>query len=286
MIDTILRLFEKCFSTTGTFLTKGLNEFAPDVNTIMEQISGSLQAIGYAMLIILTLWNIVKTTTSFVELKRPEVFGKVFIRFILTKYVIGYGWTLVNQLFGLFASITESIFNSSGIAINGAWSISYPNVDTSWFSQILDTVSRIINPLGSIPGMILSVLAFIVALVVVVTVLLTVMGRFFKIYLFAALAPLPMACFGSESTNDIGRSYIRGFLSVCAEGLIIGLAMIVFAAYLSMPISHMFESEEIFQWLPSGVEDMMYCFSTIFNMLLFLGIVKSSDSVVQRIFGV
>lgn len=53
--------------------------------------------------------------------------------------------------------------------------------------------------------------------------ILTVYGRFFKIYLYTALSPVALASFAGEPTQNIGRSFIKGYSAVCLEGVIIML---------------------------------------------------------------
>ena len=284
MIDAIISIFEVCFQTAFGFLTLDLESYSPTVSGVMETINGTLQAIGYSILIILTLWNIVHSSASYVELKRPETLLRVVVRFILAKYVIGYAWRLVNQVFAWFAAVTSTVFNVSGFSGTGAWDITRPDTDTSWLGNIFDAVARFINPLSQVPALLISLIAFIVALVLGVTLILTVIGRFFKIYLFAALAPLPLSTFGAESTQDVGRSFVKSFIAVSIEGLVIGLAMIIFSAYLQMP--NIFANVGFFDWLGDAAQDLAYSFSLIFDMMLFLGIIKGTDHVIQRIFGV
>ena len=227
-IQSILDLFGFATETSYNFLTQDLTAFAPSVALAMENINNGLQAFSYALLVILTLWNVVRTAGSYVELKRPEHVFKLFVRFILSKYAIGVAWKLVN---GIFA-----------------------------------------------------IIGFIVAVVLSVTLLLTVIGRFFKIYLFAAMSPIPLATFGSESTHSIGQNFLKSFAGVSLEGLTVGLALIVFSAYCQSPVMDL-SGLGIFQWIGDAAEEMAYMYSLIFNMLLLLGIIKGADQVTHKIFG-
>ena len=49
--------------------------------------------------------------------------------------------------------------------------------------------------------------------------------------LYAVLAPLALSCFAGESTSSYGLSYVRAFLGVCVEGLLIALCCIIFNVY-------------------------------------------------------
>ena len=149
---------------------------------------------------------------------------------------------------------------------------------------IVSALIGTIFPFTKLPGILIGLVGFIVAMVLSVTLILTVFGRFFKIYMFAALSPIPLSTFGSESTQEVGRNFLKSFTAVCAEGLIIGLALIVFTAYSQNPIIS-FDGLGIFEWLGDVAEEITYMFTQIFNMLLLLGIIKGADQIIHRMFG-
>ena len=284
-IQSILDLFGFATETSYNFLTQDLTTFAPSVALAMENINGGLQAFSYALLVILTLWNVVRTAGSYVELKRPEHVFKLFIRFILTKYSIAAAWKLVNGIFMITGALTARVFTTSGLTDGNMWAgITAPNFDDTGILKIITNLMAVINPLSQIPSLLLGLIGFIVAVVLSVTLLLTVIGRFFKIFLFAALSPIPLATFGSESTHSIGQNFLKSFAGVSLEGLTVGLALIVFSAYCQSPVMDL-SGLGIFQWIGDAAEEMAYMYSLIFNMLLLLGIIKGADQVTHKIFG-
>ena len=75
---------------------------------------------------------------------------------------------------------------------------------------------------------ILAAIGTLIIMVLSIMVVLSVYGRFFRIYLYIALAPIPLQPLPGEPTQKTGISFIRGFASVCLEGAIIVLACIIF----------------------------------------------------------
>lgn len=288
-IESILQMFSKAMGISFDFLTKDLAEFAPHVATVMETLNNSLQAFSYALLIILTLWNMVKTATSISELKRPELLLKFFLRFVLTKYAIGMAWKLVSGIVSITGSLTAAVFQYSGMANGNVWEgITTPTFENGGILGFLSSaagtaLSFLTNPLAKVPEMLLVLVGFIVALVLSVMLILTVIGRFFKIYLFAALSPIPLATFGAEDTKQIGKQFLQSFAAISLEGLVIALAMIVFSAYAQSPIIEL-GNWGIFDWLGSAADEVSYMFTMIFNMLLLMGLIKGADQVVHQIF--
>ena len=284
--QSILDLFSFAMQIAYDFLTKDMQQFAPHVARVMEVINNGLQAFSYALLVILTLWNVVKTTSSYTELKRPEVAVKLFIRFVLTKYAIGAAWSLVNNIFVISGALTSAVFRFSGMTDGNVWAgMTVPEFGDDGILGIISDVASFLNPLSQIPGLVLGLIGFIVAIVLSVTLILTVVGRFFKIYMYAALAPIPLSSFGSESTQSMGQNFLKACVAISVEGLVIAIAMIVFAAYSEAPLIT-FDGLGVFQWVGNAAEEITYTFTLIFNMLILLVVVKGTDQSVHKIFGV
>lgn len=78
-----------------------------------------------------------------------------------------------------------------------------------------------------IGGLFITVLSFIM--------IMTVYGRFFKLYLYTAIAPIPLSSFAGEPSQNVGKSFIKSYAAVCLEGAIIVLACIIFSLFAASP---------------------------------------------------
>lgn len=108
--------------------------------------------------------------------------------------------------------------------------------------------------------------------------ILSVYGRFFKIYLYTALAPIPLSTFAGEPSQNIGKSFIKGYCAVCLEGAIIILACIIFSLFASSPPVVDTNAQAVNQvW--------SYVGELVFNMLVLVGTVKTADRVVREMMG-
>ena len=58
--------------------------------------------------------------------------------------------------------------------------------------------------LASIPLWLVTILGSLFITVLSFVMILTVYGRFFRLYMYTALAPLPLASFAGESTQSVG----------------------------------------------------------------------------------
>lgn len=64
---------------------------------------------------------------------------------------------------------------------------------------------------------------------------MSVYGRFFKIYLYTALSPIPLSTFAGQPTQSVGKSFIRAYSSICLEGVAVILSCIIFSVFASSP---------------------------------------------------
>ena len=78
-----------------------------------------------------------------------------------------------------------------------------------------------------IGGLFITVLSFIM--------IMTVYGRFFKLYMYTALAPIPLSTFAGEPSQNVGKSFIKSYCAVLLEGAVIVLACIIFSLFASTP---------------------------------------------------
>lgn len=101
-------------------------------------------------------------------------------------------------------------------------------------------------------------------------------GRFFRLYMYTALAPLPLAAFAGESTQSVGISFLKSYVGVCLEGAVIVLACVIYSAFVSTPTVTSGEATTIV-W--------SYLAETVFNMLVLVGLIKGSDRIIHEMMG-
>ena len=235
---------------------------------VIVQIHGALQAIGYALLVLFFVVGVVKTCGSFTEVKRPEHALKIFIRFAIAKGVVTYGLELMMALFNIIQGVTSTIMQTAGFG---------STEDTVLPDEIIEAVEDC-GFFESIPlwavtligGLFITVLSFIM--------IMCVYGRFFRLYLYTAIAPIPLSSFAGEPSQNIGRSFLKSYAAVCLEGAIVVLACIIFSLFASSPpVVNPDAAAVTMVW--------SYIGELIFNMLVLVGAVKMSDRVVREMMG-
>ena len=195
--------------------------------------------------------------------------GKNFIRFALAQGAVMSGMELLTAIFSIVQGIVTNIMSHSGMA--GGTVTELP-------SEIVDKIEAV-GMLESIPLWIVTLLGSLLITVLSFVMILTVYGRMFKLYMYTAIAPIPLATFAGEPTQSVGKNFIRSYAGVCLEGAIIALACIIFSVFASSPpaIGDTSLSAVTIVW--------NYVGELVFNLLVLVGAVKASDRIVKEIMG-
>ena len=236
--------------------------------SVILNIHGAVQAIGLALLVLFFVVGMVKTAGSFADVKRPEVVVKVFIRFALAKAAVTHGLELMMALFRIVQGLMSTIMSASGVG-GGASSVLPPEIITAiesvgFFESI---------PLWAVTllgGLFITVLSFVM--------IMSVYGRFFKLYLYTAIAPVPLSSFAGEPSQNVGKSFIKSYCAACLEGAVVVLACVIFSVFAATPPAVDPSAAAVTQvW--------GYVAELIFNMLVLVGSVKMADRVVREMMG-
>jgi hypothetical protein len=236
--------------------------------SVIMTIHGAVQSIGYALLVLFFVIGVMRTCGSFAEIKKPEHAVKLFIRFAIAKAVITYGLDLMMAFLGIIQGVISSIMNSAGFGIAAETVLPQEVItaieDCGFFESIPLWAVTLIG------GLFVWVLSFVM--------ILSVYGRFFKLYMFTAIAPIPLSTFAGEPTQSVGKSFLKSYAGVCLEGAIIVLGCIIFSVFASEPpVVDPDATAVSMVW--------SYIGEIVFNMLILVGTIKMSDRIVREMMG-
>ena len=236
--------------------------------SVIVNINGAVQSIGLALLVLFFVAGMVKTCGSFTEVKKPEHALKLFVRFAIAKGAITYGMELMLALFNIVQGTISTIMGSAGFS-TPQQTVLPPELITSveecgFFESIPLWAVTLIG------GLFITVMSFIL--------IMTVYGRFFKLYMYTALAPIPLSTFAGEPSQNVGKSFIKSYCAVCLEGAVIVLSCIIFSLFASSPPVVNPDAAAVTQvW--------SYVGELLFNMLVLVGSVKMSDRIIREMMG-
>ena len=236
--------------------------------SVITNIHGALQAIGYALLVLFFVIGVMRTCGSFAEVKKPEHAVKLFIRFAIAKGVITYGLELMMAFLSVIQGVISTIMNSAG----------FGTATTTMLPAEIVTAIEDCGFFESIPLWAVTLIGGLFVWVLSFIMILSVYGRFFKLYMYTAIAPVPLSTFAGEPTQNVGKSFLKSYAGVCLEGAIIVLACIIFSVFASSPpVVDPNAAAASMVW--------SYIGELIFNMLILVGSVKMADRIVREMMG-
>ena len=268
-LENALETWNSKLSEIWQLLTTSPQEFkGGSIWSVMVNINGAVQAIGLALLVLFFVVGVVRTCGSFTDVKKPEHALKLFIRFAIAKGVITYGLELMLALFNIVQGTISTIMTSAGFGTPNQTTLPAEMVTTIESCGFFESI-----PLWAVTligGLFITVLSFIM--------IMTVYGRFFKLYMYTALAPIPLSTFAGEPSQNVGKSFIKSYCAVLLEGAVIVLACIIFSLFASTPPVVNPDAAAVTQvWAYIG--------ELVFNMLVLVGAVKMIDRIIREMRG-
>ena len=268
-LENALETWNSKLSEIWQLLTTSPQQFkGGSIWSVMVNINGAVQAIGLALLVLFFVVGVVRTCGSFTDVKKPEHALKLCIRFAIAKGVITYGLELMLALFDIVQGTISTIMTSAGFGTPNQTTLPAEMVTTIESCGFFESI-----PLWAVTligGLFITVLSFIM--------IMTVYGRFFKLYMYTALAPIPLSTFAGEPSQNVGKSFIKSYCAVLLEGAVIVLACIIFSLFASTPPVVNPDAAAVTQvWAYIG--------ELVFNMLVLVGAVKMSDRIIREMMG-
>ena len=268
-LERALEIWNEKLSEIWQLLTQSPQEFKNGtIWAVITEIHGTLQAIGYALLVLFFVVGVMRTCGSFAELKRPEHALKLFVRFVLAKSVITHGMELMLSFLSIIQGIIGRIMNAAG----------FGSATTTVLPEEIITAVENCGFFESVPLWAITLIGGLFIWALSFVMILSVYGRFFKLYMYTAIAPVPLATFAGEPTQNVGKSFLRSYAGVCLEGAIILLACIIFSVFAANP-------PEVDTNAQAASMVWSYIGEVVFNMLILVGAVKMADRIVKEMMG-
>lgn len=228
----------------------------------------ALSAVGFSLLVLFFVMGVMRTCASLSEVKRPEQAIKLFIRFALAKGAVTYGTELMLAVMQIGQGMVGKVLDASGIS----------KASGMVLPESIVTAIESCGFLESIPLWAVTLICSLAITVLSFLLLLTVYGRFFKIYLYMGLSPVALASFAGQPTQSVGISFLKSYAGVCLEGVVIAFSCVIFSLFASSPPQLDSAASAVTQvWNYTG--------SLIFDMLILVGTIKASSTIVREMMG-
>ena len=235
---------------------------------VIVNIHSALVGVGYGLLVLFFAMGIFSSAASFRELQRPEFALRHFIRVLFAKVAVGRGMEIMTAIFAICGGVASTVMGSMGTAVTQTATLP---------AEIVSAIENV-GFMESIPLWLVSFLGSLFITVMSFILILTVYGRFFRLYLYTALSPLPFASFAGENSSAMGKAFVKSYVGVCLEGAVIVLACLIYSAFLSS------DAPSVDTTLPAVTMAWQYLGQLGFNMLVLTGLVKGADRLVREMF--
>lgn len=231
--DWVTELFEKFYAVgQNEGLAAGIADFNRSlygwVETIMEVVVMPVAYVILALFFVLELYNAsvrIDGAGGGASFGAEMVF-KVMFKLVLCKVAVDSALLLMEAIYSVSQTIIVGI---SSVAASG-------NITGG------DGLAAIIRQidgmgLGEQIGMLLELVIVkfgvwvILGLVEIISI-----GRFIEIYVFVAIAPIPIATLPSAELSQIGKGFFKGFAAVCLQGVFIYLVLTFFPVLFNASI--------------------------------------------------
>ena len=268
-LERALNVWNEKLAEIWVLITQSPRDFRGGaVWSVMTDIHGSLQAVGYALVVLFFTAGVVRTCGSFAEVRKPEHILRLFVRFALAKAAVTYGMEILLSVLDVVQGIAGTVMKAAGTAAPVQAGI----------PEELKAAIEGVGFLDQIPLWAVTLIGGLFIWVLSFTMILNVYGRFFRLYMYTAVAPVPLAAFAGEPTQHVGTSFLRSYAAVCMEGAVIVVACVIFSVLAGTPPSADLS-------LAPAAMVWTYIGEVIFNMLILVGTVKMSDRIVKEMMG-
>ena len=234
---------------------------------IVTTINDALKALGVSIMIICFGIGLSKTISRPEEVRQPMNLAKYFIRVCITNMLITYSMSFMLSLFSIAGNIISLIINNNTIndmaySLSDEASLSIAKVD--WWN------------LGeSIPLVFLCLIFYVAINIISIILLIMVFVRFFKIYIYTAIAPLPLATFASRNTQNVGINFIKSYFAVVLQGVVMTIVLIISSAFFGSFSGHFLGGESAWGFI----------WELLAKLLIVIVTIKGTDRLIKELFG-
>lgn len=270
LLQDALDIWNDYYTKIITILTTSPESLYSGVWNAMKTINNYLSAIGVALVVIFFYIGLTKNVIRLEELKRPANFFGLFIRLVLAQAFVANSSQLLLKIMEIIQGCIVGISNLFGGFGSNGQVATVPNEIVTLAREADWGTGLLISTLALIGAVLIWALSLLMLSLVYV--------RFFKIYIYMAIAPLPLATLAGETTSRTARSFLTTFIGACLQGVIIAIAFIIFIKVVNTGFS-----------IPEGkgIVSIIFRYMGTIMMQLFLLVimVRHSEKTVRDIIG-
>ena len=161
-----------------------------------------------------------------------------FTSVILWGIKVGVAGYVLANYHAILVNIWDYLSGLAGLtqqSISGTWN-KHEFVDNLMQSNI--------GPGIMIAMLLTSLFIFLAIVIIVIAMFVAVIGRIIEALVILAGAPIPMATFVSSATSNIGQNYLKNFMAIGLQGILIVAIYAIYIGLVQQAFSDMATSQE------------------------------------------
>lgn len=264
-LKSALEFWVSKYNEIFTILTTSPEEFQGGaIWEIVGNIPTILQGIGVSLVIIFFFYGLFMAGIDYRDIFRnPKTIALSFVRPFLASFFVVNAMNILLYILQLIQGIMMKIqTTTTAINFEIPAEIKTALEEADWWASIGAWASALMGQF------------LIGALSLIIIVL--VYGRFFKIFLLAAISPIPLAGLASEKTEYIGNNFMKSYIGECLRGVLIVISCLIFSAFATSPPASSATT--------AGAMVFNYVLEVSMQMLILVIMIKGSDRLVKEFF--
>lgn len=275
LFETAIIIWMTCLKyVTETLTVSPEDMFDGKVWDAIVVFHAALLPVAYSLLVIWFLIGLINSVSSLKELKSLEhVFGMA-LKLCIAKVVVDQSLAIIL----LISDVSIQIMSALGVSASGMAVPGVGGLDDA-ASTLLANADAWTDLNNWIIICVLSILFLLISIGTGIALVMIVVARFYRLYIYAALSPIPLASFacGDPQYSGIGRQFLKSFMGVCMQAVVIYAAIALYGFFLTgLNTSFL----DVFE---SGNAVVNYLVRAIFCEVLLLVIIKGSDQITKEL---
>jgi len=145
--------------------------------------------------------------------------------------VVSHSDTLMDALYKTFRELFSKVGSGGTAFLNFGGTA--PEVAQAIVGKVeLGTKNGVLENIGRIATYITYLPTFLILKLTMILVMVMVVGVVFELLIYMFVAPLPLSTFASESVNDVGKGFLKGFIAVALQTFVISVMFRIYGVVI------------------------------------------------------
>lgn len=226
MVDYIVNRIQDIFNTvlsagTGNLVLSPETFNASIYNGVLLIMKQAVMPVAYVMLgllFVFELYNITIRTEGQMGTTGTEIPFRVIFKLIICKWAIDSTQLIMGAIYDVSAQIIKNI----GSTITGGTTLTPADIEV--IRAIVEDMDFGVKLMTSVEVTII----YLIVNFVMVIISVIVVGRMMELYVYMAIAPVPISTFPNAELSSVGKNFLKGFAAVCVQGVLIYIVVAMF----------------------------------------------------------